>query len=344
MRKRLISICTTLILVFSIYGCAQTTEDTPAAKTAGSALYDTEAERGKAELQDTEAGSAEISDEAESDNTVAVEEKEQGEDETDLMSNITAEDMFFYKIDNNGAVITGLRAKYKNYLQENMSMDNEIEIPDILFGYSVVEIGDHAFEDIKLKSVHIPESVEVIGGSAFKNTGIENVNLSECYNLKEVKANAFENCNLQDDDYHTWFMEKIGERAFAGNEQLTRVNFWSGDVIIEKDAFDGCGDEMLFYVVWSKEEAGKEVEVYAAENGIKMEYSVTTQINVPSEPLLLTPEIGSFFYGELGGTYDDWDDDMWCSFEETPDAPNFGFKDWQSPGCSKWCHISLFAN
>lgn len=72
--------------------------------------------------------------------------------------------------------------------------------------------------------------------------------------------------------------------------------------------------------------------------------SVTTQINVPAGPLHLTPEIRSFFYGELGGTYDDLGADMWCSFEEMPDAPNFGFEDWQSPGCSKWCHINVFDN
>ena len=195
-----------------------------------------------------------------------------------------------------------------------------------------------------MKSVKFPKTVEVIGNSAFRNTDIENVNLSECYNLKEVKAYAFENCNLHDQNYYAWFMEKIGERAFAGNKLLTRVNFWSGDAIIEKDAFDGCGDEMLFFIEWSREETGKEVEAYAAANGIKVEYPVTTQINVPSEPLLLTPEIGSFFYGELGGTYDDWSSDMWCSFEETPDAPNYGFEDWQWPGCSRWCHINAFAN
>lgn len=246
MRKRLISICTTLILVLSIYGCAQTDEDTPVSETAGSALYDTEAERGEAELKDTEAESAEVSDEVESDTTVVVEGQEQGEAEEDPMSNIAPQYMFDYKFNDNSVVITGLQAQYKKYLQENMSTFIEIEIPDTLYEYSVVEISDHAFEDIKLKSVHIPDSVEVIGNSAFRNTGIEDVNLSECYNLKEVKAGAFENCNLQDKDYSTWFMEKIGERAFAGNEQLTRVNFWSGDVIIEKDAFDGCGDELLF--------------------------------------------------------------------------------------------------
>ena len=92
------------------------------------------------------------------------------------------------------------------------------------------------------------------------------------------------------------------------------------------------------------EAAGKGEETYAATNEIQMENRVTTQVNIPSEPLILTPEIGSFFYGELGGTYDDWGDDMWCSFEKTPNAPNFGFEDWHSPGCSKWCHVWAFAN
>ncbi|MDE5867285.1 MAG: hypothetical protein K2H31_11925 [Lachnospiraceae bacterium] len=35
---------------------------------------------------------------------------------------------------------------------------------------------------------------------------------------------------------------------------------------------------------------------------------------------------------------------MWCSFEETPDAPNFGYEDWQTPACSKLCHIGIFGN
>ena len=77
---------------------------------------------------------------------------------------------------------------------------------------------------------------------------------------------------------------------------------------------------------------------------LQAEAAVTTQIHISSEPLLLTSEIGSFFYGELGDTYDDWYDDRFISFEEAPDAPNFGFTDWQNPGCSKWCHVADFAN
>ena len=323
MRGWIINIFMAVILVFGICGCAETSQDSVV----------------------VEMKSVEAEDKGEPDKPVAGEEQEQGEEKADPLSNAAEQDMFTYIISDNGAVITGLQEGYEGLGQESMSTDREIKIPDTLGGYSVVEIGDHAFENIKLKSVNIPESVEIIGESAFRNTDIENVNFSQCHNLKEVKDYAFENCNLQEEqDCSTWFMEKIGERAFAGNGQLTRVNFWSGDVVIGSEAFNGCGDEMLFYVEWSREEAGKEVEAYAAANGIKVEYAVSAQIHLPSEPLLLTPQIGSFFYGELGGTYDDWDHDMWCSFEKTPDAPNYGFEDWQWIGCSKWCHILVFAN
>ncbi len=323
MRGWIINIFTAVILVFGICGCAETSQDSVV----------------------VEMKSVEAEDKGEPDKPVVGEEQEQGEEKADPLSNAEQQDMFTYIISDNGAVVTGLQEGYEGLGQESMSTDREIKIPDTLGGYSVVEIGDHAFENIKLKSVNIPESVEIIGESAFRNTDIENVNFSQCHNLKEVKDHAFENCNLQEEqDCSTWFMEKIGERAFAGNGQLTRVNFWSGDVVIGSEAFNGCGDEMLFYVEWSREEAGKEVEAYAAANGIKVEYAVSAQIHLPSEPLLLTPQIGSFFYGELGGTYDDWDHDMWCSFEKTPDAPNYGFEDWQWIGCSKWCHILVFAN
>lgn len=323
MRGWIINIFTAVILVFGIWGCAETSQDSVV----------------------VEMKSVEAEDKGEPDKPVVGEEQEQGEEKADPLSNAEQQDMFTYIISDNGAVVTGLQEGYEGLGQESMSTDREIKIPDTLGGYSVVEIGDHAFENIKLKSVNIPESVEIIGESAFRNTDIENVNFSQCHNLKEVKDHAFENCNLQEEqDCSTWFMEKIGERAFAGNGQLTRVNFWSGDVVIGSEAFNGCGDEMLFYVEWSREEAGKEVEAYAAANGIKVEYAVSAQIHLPSEPLLLTPQIGSFFYGELGGTYDDWDHDMWCSFEKTPDAPNYGFEDWQWIGCSKWCHILVFAN
>ncbi len=335
MGKQVIRIYTAVILVFSICGCTKTSQNAPVIEAENA-----ESQYAKAETADKETGiDGEVTTPAAAGN------QEQDKEETASTINAPEQDLFTYIIRDKSAVVTGFQEEYKRFPEDNMSIYEDIEIPETLGGYPVVEIGDRAFENIKLKSVVLPDSVEVIGNCAFRNSALENINLSQCHNLNEVKNSAFENCNLQEDSsYSTWFMKKIGERAFAGNNRLTRVNFWSGDVSIGTEAFDGCGDEMLFYVEWCREEAGKEVEAFAEANGIQVEYSVSTQIHLPSEPLLLTPETGSFFYGDLGGTYDDWDDELWCSFEKTPDAPNFGFEDWQWPGCSKWCHIVSFGN
>ena len=106
MRKRLISICTVVILGFCICGCAKTVEDALATETENAGPQDTKAENEK----------------------------------TAPMSDDTEQEMYTYIIDDNRAVITGLQAEYENFLQENMV------IPDTLGGYSVAEIGDHAFE------------------------------------------------------------------------------------------------------------------------------------------------------------------------------------------------------
>ena len=75
---------------------------------------------------------------------------------------------------------------------------------------------------------------------------------------------------------------------------------------------------------------------YAREQGLdSMEIILSRDpiVNYPSEPLVLEPELGSFFYGD----YEDSDEELWCSWEEAEDAPNFGYIDWQAPGCSSWC-------
>lgn len=173
MRKRLISICMIVTLVFSIYGCAKTAEDFLATETENVGSQDTEAEN------------EEASDEGDEDKTIVVEEHDQGKDETDLMLDTTERGMFTYIIDDDSAVITGLQARYENSWRNNMpAYKRKIEIPDTLGGYTVVEIGDNAFEDIKLYSVYIPESVEIIGNSAFRNTDIVDVNISQCYNFE----------------------------------------------------------------------------------------------------------------------------------------------------------------
>lgn len=165
MRKRLISACIAAIIVFSIFGCAQTAEDAPATETETVA---TEYEKSESE----EAAEAEYAEIESEETAVSGEEHAQGEAEMDFMSDDAKQDMFTYIIKNKSTVITGLQEEYENLLQQNIMYREyrEIKIPHTLGGYLVTEIGDGAFEDIELISVDMPESIEVIGDSAFRNT------------------------------------------------------------------------------------------------------------------------------------------------------------------------------
>lgn len=62
-------------------------------------------------------------------------------------------------------------------------------------------------------------------------------------------------------------------------------------------------------------------------------------IDYPDTPLVLKPEIRNFFYGEDGKE----EKDQWCTWEYAEEAPNFGFIDWQAPGCSSWCAVVDFS-
>ena len=102
------------------------------------------------------------------------------EDNGSVEDETVEQELYTYVIEDEGAVITGLQEEYEVFLQQNMS-DGKIEIPDTLGGYPVVEISDRVIEDIRLKKVFLPDSVEVIGDSAFRNTGLEDINIPECY-------------------------------------------------------------------------------------------------------------------------------------------------------------------
>ena len=271
-------------------------------------------------------------------------EEHQGYVVSEFTHYIIATDLFDYSVHDENVTITGIREEYEELLWDYMGKRGCLEIPDTIEGLPVTKIGESAFENMEIEKVRLPKYVEIIDNNAFRNTGVISCDFARCYDLKKLGDGAFENCHLQNNDYSALGMEEIGERAFAGNPELTQVNFIQGDVRIGKDAFADCGEEMTLYVGRSKAETGGQVENYATEYGYQVIYAVGTQIHVPSEPYLLTPEIGSFFYGELGGTYDDWGEDKWCTFEEAEDAPNFGFRDWQWIGCSKWCHIADFTH
>ena len=127
-------------------------------------------------------------------------------------------------------------------------------IPSELDGYTVVAIGDKAFQGNKnIRSVIIPDTVKKIGASAFADcTNLGNVILSS--NLEEMGSKAFARCELLTDieipksltichvdgDGYEGDLEGAYTGPFYECSGLEVIRFESGTNKIAKRLFAGC--------------------------------------------------------------------------------------------------------
>lgn len=254
------------------------------------------------------------------------------------------EQLFTYEIEYKAgwwgkyAVITGIAEEYEPHFWEYMeeirdSYGSEwyLLIPGDINGVPVQEIAAGAFADRQMYGVLFPDSVELIGEEAFRNTGVKDIMLPA--NLENIGARAFEGCDLERAAFpnSAFTME---EKAFAGNRKLYSVLIPDVETVIGENVFEGCAPDLLICYGVGQEGKRSRVVTYAEENGFETLAVIIPDkpfIRYHEEPLVLKPEVRNFFYG------DDAEDDLWCTWEEDEDAPNFGYSDWQWSGCSSWC-------
>lgn len=184
------------------------------------------------------------------------------------------------------------------------------------------------------------EPYAVITGvtDAFRNTWGAELKIPEKLGtvpVKEIGPNAFANRKIWSVEIPAT-VERIGEGAFQGNENLYKVLFPDTDCEIGKDAFAGCRDPLYFCYEETSEEDNL-VMNYAEENGflpveniVFGEMDKEPVVRYPSEPLHLTPRVEDFFYGEYA------DGENFCSFEYAEDATDFGWSEWHAP-CGEFC-------
>ena len=152
--------------------------------------------------------------------------------------------------------------------------------------------------------------------------------------VKEIGANAFSGggawCITLPEQ-----IRAIGDRAFADNEELWGVYIENADCVIGEDAFAGCEED--FYICYGENTEGREnlIEEYAKANGMTALEVVDTTgqgviVNYPEEPLVLTPDVRQFFYGENA------DNEHFDTFEYAEDAQDYGFEEWHAP-CGEFC-------
>lgn len=90
----------------------------------------------------------------------------------------------------------------------------------------------------KLDTVRLPDSVQSIGEDAFYNCkALFGINVPE--GVKTIEKNTFRNCVLNNIAL-PGSLVSIGEYAFAGNENLTKLTIPANVAQIGKNAFTGC--------------------------------------------------------------------------------------------------------
>ena len=116
----------------------------------------------------------------------------------------------------------------------------ELRIPHWLDGHPVVGIGWYAFSDnSSVKTVVIPQGVEVIDPGAFENCGsLSHAVIPE--SVREIGYRAFADCNSLRSVQILGCVRTIGDEAFSGCSALSSVVFHEELENIEPCAFMDC--------------------------------------------------------------------------------------------------------
>ena len=135
-----------------------------------------------------------------------------------------------WEITKRGARIIGCDEKF----------EGAMEIPSRLDGVPVVEIGKEAFSKRhSLKSVAIPDSVEVVGAAAFAECdGLEELRLGE--GIKKIEIAAFCRCRSLKRVAVPDSVEDVGQLVFFACSELEELQLGAGIKRIEKGAFSMC--------------------------------------------------------------------------------------------------------
>ena len=101
---------------------------------------------------------------------------------------------------------------------------------------------------ISLNSIMLNDSIQRIEDYAFSNTSLDELPVSPTSRLTTIGAYAFAQTKITDlSILGELDIDLINNRAFYKCTQLTRVVFHDGNVIIGRDAFEGCSGVQFLY-------------------------------------------------------------------------------------------------
>lgn len=121
----------------------------------------------------------------------------------------------------------GILIKYKGN-------EKKINIPD-----TVKYIGDGVFEEGKITSIFLPDSIVDIGKNAFEKCNkLESINIPA--SVISIGENAFKSCSKLTDIVLPDSVVNIGNSAFEKCSKLKSINIPGSVVSVGENAFNGC--------------------------------------------------------------------------------------------------------
>ena len=124
-------------------------------------------------------------------------------------------------------------------IKEYKGSSENVAIPDNFDGFPVVSIGQNAFQKKDVVSVTIPDSVTLIGDSAFNSCSkLKSVVIGK--SVETISEYAFRYCTSLEKIVIPDSVKIIRESAFYGCENLTSVDFGNSLEEIGTGAFYNC--------------------------------------------------------------------------------------------------------
>ncbi|MBQ7668649.1 MAG: leucine-rich repeat protein [Clostridia bacterium] len=118
--------------------------------------------------------------------------------------------------------------------------DSVVEIPDEYKGEKVIEIRGKTFYNMKkIKEIKLPRYLTSIRGSAFEGTNIENIVIPE--NVETIGGSAFRNCKNLSQISLPYGLKEIDGGAFAGCSSLSYIEIPESVISIGGETFQNSG-------------------------------------------------------------------------------------------------------
>ncbi|MBE6756298.1 MAG: leucine-rich repeat domain-containing protein [Ruminococcaceae bacterium] len=167
-----------------------------------------------------------------------------------------AENCEFYNI--NSDKDGGYLSIFVNKNINNVILGNTVKrIPDYFFsGYdyektliipdSVTEIGKYAFKNSSVKSLALPQNLISIEEGTFSGSDIELSDNSLPESLRMIGKSAFENCDYLTELYIPDSVLDIDESAFCDCDSLVKVRMSPNVKLIPESAFESCDSLTTF--------------------------------------------------------------------------------------------------